>query len=86
MRQYRCENCGGALYFQNDLCGRCGARVGFLPDERQLASFEVTPEGTHRRYGHPDATWRPCANYTSACLCNWMVAGGDANASASPAA
>jgi len=80
MRQYRCENCGGALYFQNDLCGRCGARVGFLPQVRELASFEVQPDGTHRRYGAAGGTWRPCTNYTSACLCNWMVPGTDPNA------
>jgi hypothetical protein len=81
MRQYRCENCGGALYFQNDLCGRCGARVGFLPDERQLASFEVKPDGTHRRYRRADGNgnWRPCGNYTNACLCNWMVPTSDPN-------
>src|SRR5215210_3413828 len=79
MRQYRCENCRAALYFQNDLCGRCGARVGFIPEERKLASFEVLPDGVHRRYAVPDGSWRPCNNYTSACLCNWMVAGGDDN-------
>ncbi|HSK41880.1 MAG TPA: zinc-ribbon domain-containing protein, partial [Arenibaculum sp.] len=77
MRQYRCENCGRPLYFANDHCGQCGARVGFIPHDRQLASFEVLPDGTHRRYAPSSTRWKPCANYTSACLCNWMVAAED---------
>jgi len=80
MRQYRCENCGQPLYFSNDSCGQCGARVGFIPKDRQLASFEVLPDGTHRRYVPDAGRWNPCVNYTSACRCNWMVAAEDSNA------
>jgi hypothetical protein len=79
MRQYRCENCGQPLYFNNDSCGRCGARVGFIAQDRQLASFEVLPDGSHRRHAPGGERWKPCANYTSACLCNWMVPAGDPN-------
>jgi hypothetical protein len=77
MRQFRCENCGHPLYFQNDLCGQCGARVGFIPEERQLGSFEVREDGSLQRYGRVGAGWRACANYSSACLCNWMVSSHD---------
>jgi hypothetical protein len=79
MRQYRCENCGRPLYFSNDSCGQCGARVGFIPEGRQLASFEVLPDGAHRRLVPDAQRWRPCGNYTSACLCNWMVPVTDPN-------
>ena len=44
-----------------------------------MASFEVLPDGSHRRCV-PDARhWKPCGNYASACRCNWMVAAEDAN-------
>jgi hypothetical protein len=79
MRQYRCENCGRPLYFSNDSCGACGARVGFIPQDRQLASFEVLPDGRHRRFADDARQYRPCANYASACRCNWMVPVHDPN-------
>ncbi len=79
MRQFRCENCNQPLYFQNDLCGQCGLRVGFVPEERQLGSFEEQSDGVLRRVGDHAGSWRACANYSTACLCNWMVAGNDPN-------
>ncbi len=79
MRQFRCENCAHPLYFPNDRCGQCGARLGFIPEERQLAAFRIDDAGRHLRYAPASTFWRPCANSTSACLCNWMVADNDAN-------
>ena len=79
MRQFRCENCGQPVYFQNDRCGRCGARLGFIAEEGQLGAFRVDPAGRHLRYAPARIFWRPCANYLKACLCNWMVADHDAD-------
>jgi hypothetical protein len=79
MRQFRCENCGLALFFSNDRCGRCGARVGFIPPESRLAAFRETPDGRYERYAPSERNWRRCANYASACACNWMVADDDPN-------
>ena len=80
MRQFRCENCGQPVYFQNDRCGQCGARLGFIAPELQLAAFRVEAGGRHLRYAPDRVFWRPCGNYASACQCNWMVAGHDADA------
>ena len=79
MRQFRCENCGLALFFGNDRCGRCDARVGFIAPEGRLAAFREEPDGRYVRYAPSDHQWRRCANYASACLCNWMVADDDPN-------
>lgn len=79
MRQFRCEHCNHAVYFHNDVCGNCGARLGFIPDERQLAAFSIAPDGSHLRYRDSPRYWRPCSNYPSACLCNWMVETSDPN-------
>ncbi len=79
MRQFRCENCSHPVYFHNDACGRCGARLGFVAEDRQLGAFRIAADGVHLRYAASPRFWRPCENYRSACLCNWMVADDDPN-------
>ena len=74
MQQFRCENCGQPVYFPNDRCGQCGARLGFVVPELKLAAFRVDEGGRHLRYAAEQVVWRPCSNYTAACRCNWMVA------------
>ncbi len=75
MRAFRCARCGLAVYFENTHCGGCGARLGFLPGELRMASFEPSPVGEGWRAVGSDRAARPCANRDDA-GCNWMIDAG----------
>jgi len=74
MKIFFCECCGSQLFFENVACLHCGATVGFLPKERQLAALETTGDGVWRRVGDSNGkAWRMCHNYVVQGVCNWMV-------------
>jgi hypothetical protein len=72
MQPFRCARCGLAVYFENTHCGGCGALLGFLPSELQMASFEAAPAGESWRAIGRALAAPPCANRVDA-GCNWMV-------------
>jgi hypothetical protein len=71
MKLFECQSCGNILYFENRYCGRCGHRVGFLPETETMTALDAD-----------GAAWRPiksggasrlfCAN-AEYDACNWMV-------------
>ena len=71
MRLFECQNCGQVLFFENQHCGRCGERLGFIPTDGVLSALEEAgPVWTalHR----PGHEWRFCANAEYS-VCNWLV-------------
>ncbi|MFC3126342.1 putative zinc-binding metallopeptidase [Pseudoroseomonas globiformis] len=40
MRLFNCEVCGQLLYFENTQCMRCGATLGYLPDQNRLSALD----------------------------------------------
>jgi hypothetical protein len=66
MRAFTCERCGQLLFFENSLCLRCGAALGFVPSRLDMVALEM----------HPSETYRACANATLA-ACNWLIEPGD---------
>jgi len=62
MRAFTCEHCGQLLFFENSLCLRCGASLGFVPSRRAL----MVPDR------HPEMHLEPCGNQAVA-ACNWML-------------
>jgi hypothetical protein len=66
MRSFTCGHCGQLVFFENSVCLRCGAALGFLPAQR-----EIVPLATVAVAG-----LRLCANATTA-ECNWLVVRGD---------
>jgi hypothetical protein len=65
VRSFTCERCGQLLFFENSVCLRCGAAVGFAPSGLGLVALE----------DHPDL--RVCSNQQLA-ECNWLVEAADA--------
>lgn len=66
MRAFSCGRCGQLLFFENSVCLRCGAALGFSPLELDLLVLD-----------DPDAPGPPlCAN-ASVAECNWVVEPGD---------
>jgi hypothetical protein len=72
MRLFNCGHCGQRLYFENVVCERCEAALGFLPDRLQLVSLDVAGEGQWRPH-EETPVYRMCANYAQHAVCNWMV-------------
>ncbi|MGE3142123.1 MAG: putative zinc-binding metallopeptidase [Hyphomonadaceae bacterium] len=62
MRRFHCDACRTQVFFENDLCGACGAMLGFAP--RDLSMKIVQPTRAQER--------RRCANHESG-GCNWLL-------------
>ena len=62
MRSFSCGRCGQLVFFENSLCLRCSAALGFVPSRLDLVVLDGPQE------------WgaRVCANATVA-ECNWLV-------------
>ncbi|HRP95008.1 MAG TPA: putative zinc-binding peptidase [Rhodocyclaceae bacterium] len=73
MRLFYCSGCGQRLYFENVVCTRCGAALGFLPGTLRLAALEAAEDGAWRAQDD-GRRYRKCANYADHAVCNWMVA------------
>ncbi|WP_249010247.1 putative zinc-binding metallopeptidase [Conexibacter sp. DBS9H8] len=63
MRAFTCHRCAQRLFFENSVCLRCGAEVGFAPSRGELVVRADSPG------------LRPCANARIA-GCNWLVDAG----------
>jgi hypothetical protein len=71
MRAFACGNCGQLLSFENSVCLRCGAPLGFLDSRLELISLADAD-------GAGDGL-RRCAN-TVLASCNWMLSQDDPEA------
>ncbi|MEY6431129.1 putative zinc-binding peptidase [Thioalkalicoccus limnaeus] len=80
MKLYNCNVCGQLTYFENVSCVRCGAKLGFRPDQLALEAIEANDDGTWHAVGDATARYRLCANYTGLGVCNWLVASEEDNA------
>ncbi|WP_414827465.1 putative zinc-binding metallopeptidase [Alteromonas sp. H39] len=71
MRNFTCQ-CGNTVYFANTQCLSCNRPLGFISEMGVMASFDVTDNGD---WITPlsDKRYRPCVNYVSNHICNWMV-------------
>ena len=76
MKLFKCQNCGGVLYFENRVCGNCGYALGFLPDTQILSALEpaTTEAGADAMaaLGNDKALYRACDN-AALDACNWMI-------------
>jgi len=71
MQPFPCSVCQQLLFFDNSTCLRCGSRLGYLPDDRQLVAVRAVEGGLERSDGTP-GLYRPCENRLVA-RCNWLI-------------
>ena len=71
MRLFECQNCGQVLFFENQRCGRCGDRLGFIPEAGVLSALE-SADPVWTALAKPGHEWRFCANAEYS-VCNWLV-------------
>src|SRR5262245_60691033 len=75
MKAFHCNRCDQRVFFENVLCERCEALLGYVPELREISAFEDAGEGQWRSL-HPDAEgklYRQCHNYAVENVCNWML-------------
>lgn len=71
-RHYVCR-CGNKIYFDEMICSRCDAPLGYLSDEGRVAALDHSDmPGTWTVGGRTDAL-EFCANHHTPAVCNWMV-------------
>lgn len=71
MKLFKCQNCDQVLFFENRTCGRCGHRLGFLPNECELSAVEPRG-GTWEALADRGTSMRFCANAENE-VCNWLI-------------
>ena len=74
MKLFNCQSCGQLLFFENTVCGKCGHRLGFLPDTTTLSALEPE-EGSDFWFalaGEKGRKYKYCANAPYD-VCNWVV-------------
>jgi hypothetical protein len=72
VKLFTCSGCGNLVYFENVSCTRCGATLGFVPEETTMAAFEAAGPRAWKRTGG-DRLYRMCENYAEHAVCNWTV-------------
>ena len=77
MQLFKCDRCEQVLYFENTECLRCGARLGFVPEQVTLGA--LMPDGAAWRLqaAPTGLRYRFCANATHS-ACNWLLPVDDA--------
>jgi hypothetical protein len=72
MKVFACQNCGQLLHFENVVCMRCGATLGFLPASLTLSALDLGAPGDRWTARADGEAWRQCANLVLV-GCNWMT-------------
>lgn len=79
MNVFHCGNCEAVVFFHNDQCLNCGARLAFLPDAGTMTS--IAPDG--ETYWVPQGRklrrrrYRLCEHNAVDGFCNWLVPAAD---------
>jgi hypothetical protein len=74
MKTFHCSHCQHPVLFESERCEGCGAMLGFIPESAKMSAFQDVGDGTWQRL--PDngtALYRPCVNYATQGICNWMI-------------
>ncbi|MGF6777123.1 zinc-binding metallopeptidase family protein [Paraburkholderia sp. GAS334] len=78
MKTFHCNRCSQFVFFENVLCERCNALLGYVPELSEISAFEEAGDGQWRSL-HPragGALYRQCHNYEVEKVCNWMIPAG----------
>lgn len=71
MKLYICNECQNLLYFENNICLKCGHTVGFDARHLDLITLKSDGGGVYTDVMQK-ATYRSCANAAYA-TCNWLI-------------
>ena len=72
MKLFRCQVCDNIIYFENRTCGRCGHRLGYLPELEIVAALEPAGGESWTPLVGESGPRRFCAN-ADYDVCNWLT-------------
>lgn len=72
MKLYTCSRCNNLLYFENNVCLKCGHILGFDAAKLNLIPLEEPQSGVYRDVTNQQSAYRLCSN-ASYGTCNWLV-------------
>src|SRR3984893_18530979 len=72
MKLFRCQVCDNIIYFENRTCGRCGHRLGYIPELEMMAALEAAGGGSWTPVAGGSGPRRFCAN-ADYDVCNWLT-------------
>ena len=72
MKLFRCQVCDNIVYFENRTCGRCGHRLGYIPDLGTMSPLEPAGDPDWTPVGADGVLRRFCANADHD-ACNWLI-------------
>ena len=75
MKRFRCQACDNVVHFENRTCGRCGHRLGYMPELGIVGALDPAGEPNWTAAGTDRAPRRFCANADHD-VCNWLVRAG----------
>ncbi len=70
MKRFYCD-CGCEVFFENQLCGKCGRALGFDLKTRKL--IPIAYDGSALYKGNDGSSYRLCGNWSDFNVCNWLV-------------
>ncbi|MES2261700.1 MAG: putative zinc-binding peptidase [Pseudomonadota bacterium] len=75
MKTFHCDKCAQQVFFENTFCFSCKSMLGYLPEQRDVRSFEAAGEGKWRslKSGDKGRLYKQCVNYQEQNVCNWML-------------
>lgn len=82
MKTYHCGNCSNHVFFENVICERCNALLGYVCEDAQIRAFEPAEGNVWRSLhaGADDRLYKQCENYAVHGVCNWMIPAGSEDA------
>ncbi len=72
MKLFRCQVCDNIIYFENRTCGRCGHRLGYVPQLEIMAALEPVGGESWTPLVGETGPRRFCAN-ADYDVCNWLT-------------
>jgi hypothetical protein len=72
MKVFECQKCGQLLYFDNNLCEKCGCSLGYVSDAARLLSLQDDADGHFYPVGDVQRPYRYCINAQYE-VCNWLI-------------
>lgn len=71
MKLFQCGHCPQPVFFENTICERCGAPLGYLSTFQDVSAL-VEEGDAFAAVKYPGARYRYCSNHDYG-VCNWLV-------------